>query len=56
MTAKTMTKKLNIVKRVRERSYQVNGITCIVTPKYLGESDYNMRMRFERIVKIISHI
>lgn len=27
MLANTMTKKLEIVKRVRERSYQVNGIT-----------------------------
>ena len=37
MPANTMTKKLEIVKRVRERSYQVNGITYIVTPKYLDE-------------------
>ena len=35
MPANTMIKKLDIVKRVRERSYQVNGITYIVTPSIL---------------------
>lgn len=43
--------KLEIVKRVRERSYQVNGITYIVTLKYLDEGEHNMRTRFERIIK-----
>ena len=51
MPANTMTKKLEIVKRVRERSYQVNGITYIVTPKYLDKGEDNMRTRFERIIK-----
>ena len=51
MLANTMTKKLEIVKRVRERSYQVNGITYVVTPKYLDEGEDNMRTRFERIIK-----
>ena len=51
MPANTMTKKLEIVKRVRERSYQVNGITYTVTPKYLDEGEHNMRTRFERIIK-----
>ena len=51
MLANTMTKKLEIVKRVREHSYQVNGITYIVTPKYLDEGKENMRTRFERIIK-----
>ena len=51
MPANTMIKKLDIVKRVRERSYQVNGITYIVTPKYLDESELNVKTRFERIIK-----
>ncbi len=51
MPANTMIKKLDIVKRVRERSYQVNGITYIVTPKYLDESEQNVKTRFERIIK-----
>ena len=51
MPANTMIKKLDIVKRVRERSYQVNGITYIVTPKYLDDGEDNMRTRFERIIK-----
>ena len=51
MLANTMTKKLEIAKRVRERSYQVNGITYIVAPKYLDEGKENMRTRFERIIK-----
>ena len=37
--------------KARERSYQVNGITYIVTPKYLDEGEDNMRTRFERIIK-----
>ena len=51
MHANTMTKKLEIVKRVRERSYQVNGITYIVTPKYLDKGEQNVKTRFERIIK-----
>ena len=51
MPANTMTKKLEIVKRERERSYQVNGITYIVVPKYLDEGEQNVKTRFERIVK-----
>ena len=51
MLANTMTKKLEILKRVRERSYQVNGITYIVTPKYLDEGEQNVKTRFERIIK-----
>ena len=51
MLANRMTKKLEIVKRVRERSYQVNGITYTVTPKYLDEGEHNIRTRFERIIK-----
>ena len=43
--------KIFINPRVRERSYQVNGITYIVTPKYLDEGKENMRTRFERIIK-----
>ena len=51
MLANRMTKKLEIVKRVRERSYQVNGITYIVTPKYLDEGKENVKTRFERIIR-----
>ena len=43
--------KLFVKPKARERSYQVNGITYIVTPKYLDESEHNMRTRFERIIK-----
>ena len=43
--------KLCINSRVKERTYQVNGITYIVTPKYLDEGKENMRTRFERIIK-----
>ena len=43
--------KIFIKPRVRERTYQVNGITYIVTPKYLDEGKDNMRTRFERIIK-----
>ena len=43
--------KLFIKPRAKERTYQVNGITYIVTPKYLDEGDDNMRTRFERIIK-----
>ena len=44
-------KELCIKQRAKERTYQVNGITYIVTPKYLDEGDDNMRTRFERIIK-----
>ena len=44
-------KELRIKPRAKERTYQVNGITYIVTPKYLDEGDDNMRTRFERIIK-----
>ena len=43
--------KLFIKPRAKERTYQVNGITYIVTPKYLDEGEQNMRTRFERIIK-----
>ena len=43
--------KLFVKLKARERSYQVNGITYIVTPKYLDEGEHNMRTRFERIIK-----
>ena len=43
--------KLCIKPRAKERTYQVNGITYTVTPKYLDEGDDNMRTRFERIIK-----
>ena len=43
--------KLFIKPRAKERTYQVNGITYTVTPKYLDESKENMRTRFERIIK-----
>ena len=43
--------KLFVKPKARERSYQVNGITSIVTPKYLDEGEDNMRTRFERIIK-----
>ena len=42
---------INVKSRAKERTYQVNGITYIVTPKYLDEGDDNMRTRFERIIK-----
>ena len=42
---------LNIKPRAKERTYQVNGITYTVTPKYLNEGEDNMRTRFERIIK-----
>ena len=32
-------------------SYQVNGITYIVTPRYLDEGEQNVKTRFERIIK-----
>ena len=51
MPANTMTKKLEMVKRIRERTYQVNGITYIVTPKYLDDGELNVKNRFERIIK-----
>ena len=44
-------KELFIKPKARKRSYQVNGITYIVTPKYLDEGEDNMRTRFERIIK-----
>ena len=43
--------KLFIKPRAKERTYQVNGITYIVTPKYLDEGEQNVKTRFERIVK-----
>ena len=43
--------KLFVKPKARERTYQVNGITYIVTPKYLDEGEHNMRTRFERIIK-----
>ena len=43
--------KLFIKPRAKERTYQVNGITYIVTPKYLDEGKENMRTRFEKIIK-----
>ena len=42
---------INIKSRAKERTYQVNGITYTVTPKYLDEGEDNMRTRFERIIK-----
>ena len=44
-------KELCIKSRAKERTYQVNGITYTVTPKYLDEGEDNMRTRFERIIK-----
>ena len=46
-----MVANINIKSRAKERTYQVNGITYIVTPKYLDEGEDNMRTRFERIIK-----
>ena len=43
--------KLFIKSRAKERTYQVNGITYIVTPKYLDEGKENVKTRFERIIK-----
>ena len=43
--------KLFVKPKARERTYQVNGITYIVTPQYLDEGEENMRTRFERIIK-----
>ena len=43
--------KLFIKPRAKERTYEVNGITYIVTPKYLDEGEQNVKTRFERIVK-----
>ena len=42
---------INVKSRAKERTYQVNGITYIVTPKYLDDGEDNMRTRFERIIK-----
>ena len=44
-------KELCIKPRAKERTYQVNGITYTVTPKYLDEGEHNMRTRFEGIIK-----
>ena len=44
-------KELFVKPRAKERTYQVNGIIYIVTPKYLDEGEDNMRTHFERIVK-----
>ena len=46
-----MVANINIKSRATERTYQVNGITYTVTPKYLDEGEDNMRTRFERIIK-----
>ena len=46
-----MVANINIKSRATERTYQVNGITYTVTPKYLNEGDQNIRTRFERIIK-----
>ena len=44
-------KEIFVKPRATERTYQVNGITYIVTPKYLDKGEDNMRTRFERIIK-----
>ena len=44
-------KELCIKPRAKERTYQVNGITYIVTPTYLDEGKENVKTRFERIIK-----
>ena len=46
-----MVANINIKSKAKERTYQVNGITYIVTPKYLDDGEDNMRTRFERIIK-----
>ena len=46
-----MVANINIKSKSKERTYQVNGITYTVTPKYLDEGEHNMRTRFERIIK-----
>ena len=46
-----MVANISIKPRAKERTYQVNGITYIVTPQYLDEGEDNMRTRFERIIK-----
>ena len=46
-----MVANINVKSRAKERTYQVNGITYTVTPKYLDEGEDNMRTRFERIIK-----
>ena len=43
--------KIFIKPRAKERTYQVNGITYIVTPKYLDDGEQNVKTRFERIIK-----
>ena len=43
--------KLFIKPRAKERTYQVNGITYTVMPRYLDEGEQNIRTRFERIIK-----
>ena len=48
-----MVANINVKSRARERTYQVNGITYTVTPKYLDDGEHNMRTRFERIIKNI---
>ena len=44
-------KEIFVKPRAKERTYQVNGITYTVTPKYLDEGEHNIRTRFERIIK-----
>ena len=46
-----MVANINVKPRAKERTYQVNGITYIVTPKYLDEGEQNVKTRFERIIK-----
>ena len=43
--------KLFIKPRAKDRTYQVNAITYIVTPRYLDEGEQNVKTRFERIIK-----
>ena len=51
-----MVANINIRPRATERTYQVNGITYIVTPQYLDKGEDNMRTRFERIIKNLTHL
>ena len=46
-----MVANINVKSRAKERTYQVNGITYTVTPKYLDEGEDNIRTRFERSIK-----
>lgn len=42
---------ITVKPRARKRSYQINGITYIVEPKYLDEGGQNIKTRFEKIIK-----